>query len=358
MTTKLLFLLPSFRKGGEAKNTLNILNALDTSRFDLTLIICSKRQSDLKNLLNHHVKIIEIESSTPAWTFYYIVKAIRAVRPDITFTSFIDLNFVIGIYKLFSFRKFVSILRFNTMPSNTVLSRLGFPVTKKGKCFSIKSANKIIAQSPEMLNEILEHYPTSKGRVEVIQNAINRDQITQLGNEYNPYKTYNGTTLVAVGSLWAAKGFEFLIRAVEKLIYEQSQVVRLYIIGENLIQKSDYDLYLKALIRDLKLEDNVFLEPYTPNPYPYMKHADIFVLSSLKEGFPNVVLEALSLKVPCVVTDCVDFQGIINIGANGYIVEKANVDSLVKGILNAKGINFQMRETDDFDYNEWFYSMV
>ena len=358
MKLKILFLLPSFRKGGEAKNTLNILNSLDTSRFDLTLLICSKGQSDFKEFLNNSVNVIEIGSHTPFWKFYYIVKTIRLVRPDITFTSFIDLNFVVGIYKLFSFRRFISVLRFNTMPSYTISSMLGLPVTKNSKSFSVKSANKIIAQSFEMHDEILEYYPISKGKVDVIQNIINRDQITQLANKYNPYKPYNGTTLVAVGSLWAAKGFEFLIKAMWEIVYKHRQEVRLYIIGENLIKDSGYDKFLKAMIEDLKLEDIILLEGYTPNPYPYMKHADVFVLSSLKEGFPNVVLEALSLKVPCVVTDCVDFQGIINPGSNGYIAKKANVNSLVEGILQAMNMDFDMEEMDDFDYNVWFSSLL
>jgi len=59
-----------------------------------------------------------------------------------------------------------------------------------------------------------------------------------------------------------------------------------------------------------------------------------------------------------VVTDCVDFQEIINLGSNGYIVEKANVNSLVEGILQTMNVDFSMEEMDDFDYNEWFSSLL
>ena len=58
------------------------------------------------------------------------------------------------------------------------------------------------------------------------------------------------------------------------------------------------------------------------------------------------------------VTDCVDFQEIINLGSNGYIVEKANVNSLVEGILQTMNVDFSMEEMDDFDYNEWFSSLL
>jgi len=354
MKKKILFLLPSFRKGGEAKNTLNILNALDTERFELTLFICSNENNDFKRFLEKDVRIIEIESHSSVSAFFHIIKTLRSIHPDIIFTSFIDLNFVVGIYKLFSFRRFISVLRFNTMPSDKIPSGLGFPISEKARIFSVKSADKIIAQSSEMYDKILDYYSTSKSKVEIILNAINSDQITQLALEYIPYKSYEGTTLVAVGSLWSAKGFEFLIRAVRKLKDDFGLNVRLFIVGENLVPDSDYDMYLQELINDLDLGKQVFLEGYKSNPYPYMKHADIFVLSSLKEGFPNVVLEALSLQVPCVVTDCVDFREIVAPGLNGYIVQKADVDSLVKGILKAKNIDFQMGAVVDFDYNKWF----
>ena len=61
--------------------------------------------------------------------------------------------------------------------------------------------------------------------------------------------------------------------------------------------------------------------------------------------------------MPCVVTDCVDFREIIAPGLNGHIVQKADVDSLVKGILNAKSIDFQMGVMTDFDYNTWFSTL-
>ena len=65
------------------------------------------------------------------------------------------------------------------------------------------------------------------------------------------------------------------------------------------------------------------------NPYPYFKKANLFVMSSRKEGYPNVVLEALTLGVPVVATDVVDWTGVIKDGKNGYIAKKNNVDMMI-----------------------------
>ena len=142
-----------------------------------------------------------------------------------------------------------------------------------------------------MHDKILDYYPKSQANVEVILNVIDHEQIVQLSQEYIPYNSYEGTTLVAVGSLWSAKGFEFLIRAVGKLKDDFGLNVRLFIVGENLVPEGDYDTYLRELIDDLDLGKQVFLEGYKSNPYPYMKHTDIFVLPSLKEGFPILFLK-------------------------------------------------------------------
>ncbi|MFB5944262.1 glycosyltransferase [Albibacterium profundi] len=355
--TNILFLLPSFRKGGEAKNTLNILNALDTERFNLYLLICSNENNDLKDYLENDVNIIELNPSTNVKASLSIIRTLQNIQPDITFTSFVELNYMVGIYKKNSTKKIISVLRFNTLPSNNLTLNLSYNSKERVNC-SVEAADSIIAQSVEMRDEITKYYPSSKSKVNVISNAINHQQIKRLSDEYIPYEDYNGTTLVAIGSLWEVKGFDFLIRAVGKLVYDHNQDIRLFIVGENMTPDSGYDEYLQALIADLKLEKYISFVGYKSNPYPYLKHADVFVLSSLMEGFPNVVLEALSLHVPCVVTNCVDFSNIIIPNANGVIVQKAEVDSLVEGILEAKDIGFKKQKGSDFDYNEWFGGLL
>ena len=58
-------------------------------------------------------------------------------------------------------------------------------------------------------------------------------------------------------------------------------------------------------IRDLGLEDNVFLLGFKDNPYYYMRRADVFFLSSLFEGFANVLIEAMACELPVVACDCI-----------------------------------------------------
>ena len=79
-------------------------------------------------------------------------------------------------------------------------------------------------------------------------------------------------------------------------------------------------------------------------------------MSSRKEGYPNVVLEALTLGVPVVATDVVDWTGVIKDGKNGYIAKKNNVDSIKEALVKAFNAEFKMEnETiENYNYNELF----
>ena len=79
-------------------------------------------------------------------------------------------------------------------------------------------------------------------------------------------------------------------------------------------------------------------------------------MSSRKEGFPNVVLEALYLNTPVVATNCVDFSEVIIEGENGYIVEKENVNSLAEGICKSMDSLTQSTKfsLENFNYEKIF----
>ena len=109
---------------------------------------------------------------------------------------------------------------------------------------------------------------------------------------------------------------------------------RLFILGDERYE-TGYKAQLLNMIKDNQLTNHVFLLGHQSNPYPYYKNADLFVLSSRKEGFPNVVLEALYYGIPVVATNCVDFSEVINNGVNGYIVPKDSVNDLSEGIIMA-----------------------
>ncbi|MGO4917639.1 glycosyltransferase [Pseudogemmobacter sp. W21_MBD1_M6] len=135
--------------------------------------------------------------------------------------------------------------------------------------------------------------------------------------------------LVAAGQLGPWKGFSDLIAAVH--IVAQKQPLRLVIFGEG-PQRAD----LQSQIDTLGMSDSIRLEGHVSNPLKYFAHADAFVLSSLLEGMPNVLIEAMMAACTPVATDCpTGPREILESGRYGYLVPVENPEALATGIENA-----------------------
>ena len=103
----------------------------------------------------------------------------------------------------------------------------------------------------------------------------------------------------------------------------------------------------------MNLNNNVFLLGYKSNPYKYYKNSDVFVLSSIKEGYPNVVLENIVIGNPILVTNCIDFTQIVNSNL-GLIIDKGSVAALADGLKEIKSIGKYQIKLENFDFNKWF----
>jgi glycosyltransferase involved in cell wall biosynthesis len=103
--------------------------------------------------------------------------------------------------------------------------------------------------------------------------------------------------IISCGRLTPQKDFHTLLRAFALLRRETPS--RLVILGEGPEREK-----LEALIRSLGIEDCAALFGFEENPYKYIARARLFVLSSISEGLPTVIIEAMALGTPVVSTDC------------------------------------------------------
>ena len=137
--------------------------------------------------------------------------------------------------------------------------------------------------------------------------------------------------LGAVGRLSAEKGFDLLIRAVAQLL-SGGLDVGLLIAGEG-----DERARLQALAGELGLGDRVKLMGYCADPRELYQALDAYVLSSLREGLPNVLLEAMALGVPVVATRIAGVPRLVRDGENGLLVEPGDVGGLAAAVRNLAG---------------------
>ena len=137
--------------------------------------------------------------------------------------------------------------------------------------------------------------------------------------------------ILGVGRLAVQKDFSTLIRAFAQLRTQRS--VRLLILGEGRCRQE-----LEGLVSSLGLQDDVSLPGFVENPLSYMKHASVFALSSIYEGFGNVLVEALAARCPVVSTRCPGGPAeILDEGRYGALVPTGNPEALSDALGEALG---------------------
>jgi len=150
----------------------------------------------------------------------------------------------------------------------------------------------------------------------------------------------NTKVVLFVGSLVELKGPHILLKAMKEVVVKVPNVVALFVgpwMGRRII--------LKNQVKRLGLEDHVIFTGSLPHEKLrlYYKAADVFVLPSFSEGFPNVLLEASSFGLPLVVSNLKQLEAIVIDGFNGLLAEKGNVKDFAEKIVQVL-IDNRLRE--------------
>ena len=140
----------------------------------------------------------------------------------------------------------------------------------------------------------------------------------------------DGFVVGAVGRLSGEKGFDVLIRSIRALV-SRGLDVRLVIVGEGAERAN-----LEQLARELDVADRVRLAGWRADVRGYFEAMDVFALASIREGLPNVLLEAMALEVPIVSTRVNGVPRLIQDGRNGFLVsagDGAGLTAALAGLL-------------------------
>jgi glycosyltransferase involved in cell wall biosynthesis len=298
---KLMFLIPSLDVGGAEKVTLNILNKISKSNNEIILVVLNG-DGPLKNIVPRDVKLIIVNANRLRYAIFAIAKILIKIKPDYIFSTIGYLNITVIFLKQILALKAKLIIREASTPSKYFeqMTWVNKTIQKKLYKYLYPKADKIIAQCENMKSDLVKFFGIPMDKVVRIYNPIDINDIGNKSKEYFPIEFDNNSTkIVAVGRLVEAKGFDTLLKAFKKLTQLNSIDMQLYIIGEGPLKNKLIELALK-----LNISERVNFVGFIENPYPYIMNADLFVLSSRWEGFPNTLLEALACNKKVVATDC------------------------------------------------------
>nr|WP_277930871.1 CDP-glycerol glycerophosphotransferase family protein [Helicobacter sp. CaF467b] len=214
--------------------------------------------------------------------------------------------------------------------------------------------DKVISVSKQTSEEnkknLALQYNISEEKFDFLENTIDYNGIIRKSNEQldseveNKYFKKDYKIFINMARLSVEKDQAKLIRAF-KVINEEHPKTLLLILGDGPLKNE-----LQSLIRELNLQKNVFLLGRMFNPFPYLKRADCFVMSSNHEGQPMTLLEALVLDKAIVATDIPGNVSVLK-DKGGLIVENSE-DGLIYGMKKYLNNEIQAQYFDAVKYNK------
>jgi glycosyltransferase involved in cell wall biosynthesis len=193
-------------------------------------------------------------------------------------------------------------------------------------------ADGIVAVSKGASDDLAQMAGLDRKRIRTIYNPVVLPELlgkTQTALEHPWFEANQPPVILGVGRLHPQKDFATLIQAFAQV--RQRRQARLLILGEGPERPK-----LEALVKKLGVEQDASLPGFVTNPYPYMAHAALFVLSSVEEGLGNVLIEALYCGTSLISTDCPSGpREILKDGQYGQLVPVGDVTALARAIETA-----------------------
>ncbi len=256
---------------------------------------------------------------------FHLMRILMKKHCDVVFCSMPVLVQLLVLAKFLTFRKFIIIARCFNMPS-----KLPPKTVNIMKWFQY--TDKIISQTDEMRQELISYMNFPSEKIITITNPIDTELINEKIKEPFHFDTHY-VNFTAVGRISEQKDYMTMILAFKKILNTRLNS-RLYIIGK--VEEKKYYAQLQEKIEELGLKDYIFFEGFQSNPYKYIYHSDAFLLSSVYEGLPNVLLDALYLKKSVVATKSIPFiEQIVKNGINGYSVDVQDSHEFAISMLKA-----------------------
>lgn len=338
--------------GGAERMSVTITKSLDRDKFKVEYYLLGGGEDErapLKQFIPDDLSVHCIGFCSSILLILKFFFILAKEKPDVVFASVLNIN-----NKLLVLRKLFRHVKFVIRCDNYL-----YTYNDKQRRIILKTypnADIIIAQTEEMKQELIDEMHISEDKVVVLQNPVDTETINKkIQTGKIPYSDDGKVRYVASGRFAYQKGFDLLVEAFA-IVKKQQPEAELYIVGRNDGGFEDYYNEVKQLIEKHGLQDSVKCVGFQNNPYVYIKYADCFVLSSRWEGLPNVMIESLYLGTPVAAFKCIPVIGrIVTDGADGYLAEKENVESLAKAMMKASELGrvisvYKSANMDDFHH--------
>lgn len=326
---KVLFFMWSFSLGGGAEKILStIVNNMDLDKYDIHIL----EMEHFDKPFEETPQGVKILKSLVHYKYPYILKSLlwraRIYFPGLVRKLLLKDNYDVEISFTvmnpplqFSKRKEVKkIAWIHGSVENFLENKRNYDTQKN----FLSNADHIVTISKKTRQSVEELFPKYKHKIVTIYNGYDFNSIIERSNEYLQYKIYDKSICV-IGRIEKNKGSDRVLD-IFRCVHKKDNSVHLYYIGAGNLEE-----YLKNKVKEYNLEENVHFLGYKTNPLKYLKNMKCLLSMSKQEGFPGVVVEAITLGVPFVITDVGGAEELSENGKYGDVVssDKEAIEKLL-----------------------------
>lgn len=347
---KIAFVLTTFVVGGVEKSFLDLLKYIDTEKYEITAFL-PDNQGEWTSLLEKKCRVcyLSIENYKTAIGNQLKKLHFLGAARSLFFRILARLNYKTNYRKSTEYfirsmsrvrEMFDCVVAYQIINDDCVLSTLYRMRASRKVVWShafihkdeqiygewYNKFDKIYCVSDFAKRALTDNFPILSEKTEVFHNMMDSDKILTLSNEPAVEISGDSLTIVTVGRLSEEKG-QLIIPQTSRLLADAGYQFTWYLIGEGELREE-----LEAEIRKEHQENNVILLGNRNNPYPYIRACDIYVQTSLTEGWGLTVSEAKILHKPIVTTDAGVMSEQIQTGGNGIIVPEDTSEALAREI--------------------------
>jgi len=327
---ELVFLIGSLGGGGAEKVCVDLANQLVDDNIPVSLIVLNLYNSIYHTNIDKRIKLTVLNNNHARNSIIALGRYIINHKPEKFLVFNHQLAIILIILKIALLKKYKIISR---NISNLTQKKIHEPSFWHRNIVSyfVKKiyghVNKIIAQSNGMRDDLISNFNFDARKIIVIYNPISPSIEMTLQN-INLSEIEKRHEIIFAGRLNYVKGIDYLINAF-KIINQTDEALKLRIVGDGPL-KND----LIKMAKNYNLLDHIIFEGFQKNIADYLLYGKLTILTSLYEGFPNVLIESLAVGTPVVSFDCPNGpKEIIQNGVNGYLVRFKDVNELVDKIL-------------------------
>ena len=319
--------VPSLSGGGAERVALNLAQGFADRNLKVDLVLENAVGSFLSKVPNG-VRVVDLQSPGVLRKIFALKGYLQRERPAVLFSILDNINVAAWAQRLagVSTRVVVGVHNNFSQDFQGIKGKLKPFLVR----YSYPLANGIIAVSQGVAEDLSRLSGLPLNKIRVIYNPVVMPELFNKAKEPINHPWFNPgepPVILGVGRLVSQKDFSTLLRAFA--LVRQQIPARLMILGEGIERAK-----LEQLVQELRLENDVALPGFTENPYTYMAKAAVFVLSSIYEGFGNVVAEAMAVGTSVVSTDCESGPAeILENGKYGYLVPVGDAETMAKSIL-------------------------